>query len=312
MEWEVVYQDNRQTEAIRMNMGFRTEKITISYDCGTITVKSNSLGNEFVDFGRNSIRVKLFIYAFDIMQKEYDNNELSELEEKIVRIDEWADFLIPNSLPQPEIQLTPQLHIVITGSIIISLILGFLNASLTFLFVHLLLIYEVLSGMILGLGITLLVKAGNYTNFRMLKRIVILSACIIFISCQYFLYLSFRGETGLLTDSFISFMKYRAEAGLIVKGINLGTCGVISSWCIQLVIIYLSGLSQMEKGVFKTIINKVPPEVVDFVIYHCIKGKSMIQIRAELSKLGWVNVSDQNAIFDAISVIVRASEKNRL
>jgi hypothetical protein len=68
LDWDIVYKDDHHIEAKRKEAGWAnerwTEVITATYKDGTVSVKSESLGNEIWDVGKNSKRVKLFIYAY--------------------------------------------------------------------------------------------------------------------------------------------------------------------------------------------------------------------------------------------------------
>ena len=76
--WDLVYQDEKTAEAKRIGDWNRwTEKITVSFDYGKLTIKSVSLGNEMWDNGRNSKRVKLFIHAFKKTEQEFDRETLA-------------------------------------------------------------------------------------------------------------------------------------------------------------------------------------------------------------------------------------------
>ena len=82
--WDVVYGDEGVAEAKRSRIwtGW-SEKISVVNEFGTVKVKSISLGNEMWDNGRNSKRVKLFIYTFQQIEKELDRETLGELEKEI-------------------------------------------------------------------------------------------------------------------------------------------------------------------------------------------------------------------------------------
>ena len=81
LEWDIVYRDETSVEAkIKNKRNSWTEKIVISFDYGKVKIKSISLGDGFWDNGLNSKRVKLFIYAFKLTEKEYDKTSLAKLE----------------------------------------------------------------------------------------------------------------------------------------------------------------------------------------------------------------------------------------
>ena len=84
------------------------QKITVTFEYGKVKVKSVSLGNEFWDIGRNSKRVKLFIYAFQQTENEFDQDALAALEKETEKANNWDDYEIPKSLPQPKERKEPR------------------------------------------------------------------------------------------------------------------------------------------------------------------------------------------------------------
>ncbi len=101
--WDFIYREETYAEAKRKNDWDQwTEKISVSYEYGKVKVKSESLGKEMWDNGKNSKRVKHFIYAFQQIEKEFDNDTLAKLEEDEVKANNWDDYVIPESLPQPK------------------------------------------------------------------------------------------------------------------------------------------------------------------------------------------------------------------
>ena len=86
LDWDLVFKDENNVEAKRkvksLGISQWTEAITVNYDFGNVTVKSESLGQEMWDLGRNSKRVKLFIFAFEETLKTFDRESLKELEKE--------------------------------------------------------------------------------------------------------------------------------------------------------------------------------------------------------------------------------------
>ncbi|MEM9024472.1 MAG: hypothetical protein AAGB22_12060, partial [Bacteroidota bacterium] len=108
--WDPVYQDDTTAEAKRKgDWGRWTQKIAVVYDRGRVTVKSVSLGNEMWDNGANSKRVRLFIYAFQRTEKEFDKEALVTLEQEVDAANNWDDYEVPDSLPAPKKRSAPQL-----------------------------------------------------------------------------------------------------------------------------------------------------------------------------------------------------------
>jgi len=132
LKWEVVYSDENTVEATYLTgIGVRAFNILANInDRGLVEVKSVSIGNEMWDIGKNSLRVKLFIFAFNEELKTYDAERLQELEKEIVKKDNWDEYIIPESLPAPSKFKEPQFAIPIIGTILLALIIGYAFAFL--------------------------------------------------------------------------------------------------------------------------------------------------------------------------------------
>lgn len=311
--WDIVYRDETTVEAKRKDNWNRwTEKIAVNYDFGKVTVKSTSLGNEMWDLGRNSKRVKLFIYAFKETEKEFDAQALVELEEKVEKANNWDDYEVPETLPQPSTPKKPQFIIPIVGTIIASLLLGLLLAFISVKGIYIIFLFEICIGLAIGFVLKWLIKNSNYTIYKNLHYLLIISILIIYLSNQYFQYLIILNENNYEPIGFLEFIKLRLEAGLTIKKLNTGWIGLVISWILQLVITYYIGVLQLLSGLASYQLNRVPTEVIDFAFYHFVKGKSESEVRGELSKKGWSNKQNQDEVFEAIGSISASSEINRM
>lgn len=207
LDWDLVYQDELLAEAKRNgNWNRWTEKITVAYENGIVKVKSVSLGNEPWDNGRNSKRVQLFKYAFQQTESEFDKEALVELEHEVERANNWDNYKIPETLPQPEKRTLPQLWILIVGGAITAILLAFLVALLTIKFTCIIGIFEIAVAFIIGFALKYLIRASNYTNFNVIRYLIIGIVGIIFISNQYFLYQFFLNEINYESIGFIEFI----------------------------------------------------------------------------------------------------------
>ena len=134
--WDIVYQDDKSIEAKRSEKSLGTERwtegITATFDYGKIQVKSVTLGNEMWDVGRNSKRVQLFIYAFQEIEKSFDREELQNLVNEKETVNNWDDYVVPDSLPKPKEIREPKFYIHIVGCSILSILIAFLLAKETF------------------------------------------------------------------------------------------------------------------------------------------------------------------------------------
>ena len=123
LKWNIVYEDEESVEAKRKDRWNKwTEKITVSYNYGRIKVKSVSLEGMW-DVGRNSLRVKLFIYAFEEIEKGLNKTALADLEKETERKNNLDDYIIPSELPQPKKRKNPNVWIPIIGATFLALIL---------------------------------------------------------------------------------------------------------------------------------------------------------------------------------------------
>lgn len=313
LEWHLIYENESLIEAKKSAGGFHWgQKITISYQSGKIKVNSQSLGNQIWDAGRNSKRVKLFIYAFKELEKKYDQETLTELEEKVNKENNWDDYVIPTTLPKPQEQDEPKPWIAIIGGIILSTLVGFLIAYVTFLFNYVIGIYEVGAGFLIGFGFKYLIQFSHETNFKKLNYILIGVVFITYILNQYFLYGLIFSENNLAEIGFIEFIQLRFEEGLTISSIDTGSIGLVISWIFQIVVTYIIAKSQLITNLTQYQLEKVPMEVIDFAIYHFVKEKDEREVRQELSRIGWSKKEDQDDVFVAISAIQQMRELERI
>ncbi|MEG0187811.1 MAG: hypothetical protein RR668_04045, partial [Algoriella sp.] len=135
LDWDIVYVDEYSIEAKRkvksLGMTQYTESIIVSYKYGNIMVKSESLGNEIWDNGRNSKRVHLFIYIFHDIEKNYNREELKQLEKEQESKDNWDNYQIPTELPKPKSVRNQNIIFPILVAIITSILLAFIIAKIS-------------------------------------------------------------------------------------------------------------------------------------------------------------------------------------
>ena len=288
------------------------QKITVVYEYGKVKVKSVSLGNEIWDLGRNSKRVKLFIYAFNQTVKEFDKDALLELEREVERANNWDDYKIPESLPQPEESKRTQFWLPVIGGLIASVLISGIVAFLSVKGIYIIGLFEVGVAFLLGIVLKHLIKSSDYTNYNKLHYLLIVMILIVYIFNQYFQYQIILNGNNYEPIGFIEFIKLRLEAGLTVRSLNTGWIGLVISWILQLGLTYIMGIFRLSINLTKYQLNKIPMEVVDFASYHFIKEKSEDQVRAELSKMGWTKKSDQDDVFKSIGAMQSATELNRV
>jgi hypothetical protein len=312
LDWDLIFQDENIAEAKRKNeWGTWTEKITIACDFGAVKIKSESLGNENWDNGRNSKRVKLFIHAFRETEKEFGPEALVELENEVRRINSMADYVVPESLPQPVKKREPALWLVISGGLITALILGYLLAYPSSYGFYIIGLFELLIAIAVGFILKHLIKLSNYTKLDHLHYVLIGMVLVIYIFNQYFQYQIFLKENNSSSIGFLTFIELRLKAGLTIKDLNTGSIGLIVSWILQLGLTYLIGLLRLGRGLIGYQIERVPTEVIDFATYHFVQKKTEDQVRLELKKMGWKDKEMQDEVMEAIGALQGATALNR-
>ncbi len=242
LNWDVIYVDLHAIEAKRKNKSLGitqyTESIIVTYNQGNVMVKSESLGNEFWDNGRNSKRVLLFIHVFQEIEQSYNPEEIIALEKQQESKENWDDYVLPTHLPQPNSIRKSNVVFPILTALITALILAFILAKISLTGKYIIFLFEFLVGLALAYSLKLGIKMGNYTNFKNLKNILILAILITFIGNQLFQYNIILTENNLERIGFLAFLKIRLQQGLTIKSLNVGSIGLIISWIIQLGLSY--------------------------------------------------------------------------
>jgi hypothetical protein len=312
LEWDIVFSDKNQVEAKRKNdFNSWTEKITVTTnDTTNVNVKSISLGSEIWDNGRNSKRVKLFIHVFKELESEFDSDKIKELQEEVSKRDNWEDYEIPESLPKPKFTKDPHLLFPILAGVISSILLGGLFA-VTSKFFYIILLFESGIGIALAFLILQGIKLGNYTNYIPIRVIMGFSVVAIVILTQYFQYLMIIYEHNAFDLTFLQFIQLRIEAGFTFRDLNTGWIGWLVVIVLQLVIIYYSCWLRLVLYITNFQYRRVPEEVVDFAVYHFVKGKSEIEVKNELAIKGWGDRQSQEYIMEAIGAVQGQQELRR-
>jgi len=302
--WDLVYKDDYNVEAKYKVTGWIngrwTEIITANYKNGNVSVKSESLGSEIWDNGKNSKRVKLFIYAYQETLKTFNIQALKDLEKEIEKKNNWDDYIIPETLPQPKPTKTPNITLPIIGGICISLITGFLVALLSIKGVYFIGLFEFLVATALVFVMKYVLRFSNYTDFNKLQYLFGAMILLTYISNQYFQYEVILNTNNLERIGFLNFLHIRFSQGFIINKIKTGWIGWIVSWIIQLGLTGIFVYFKLANALTKYVIERVPPEVVDFTFYHLLKDKSEEEVRSELAKKGWSDIQHQNEAFEAI------------
>ncbi len=311
--WNLVHHDQLSVEAKSWKISdfHWGQKITISYNSGEVKVCSKSISSPLFDFGLNSKRVKLFIYALKELVKEYDNKALSELEEKTKKERNPDDYIIPETLPPPKKHRRPSIGIALIGALLLSVVLAFLIAYVTIEMAYFIGLYEVVVGFLIGFAFKYLIKISNYTAYY-LNYIIIGTVLLTYILNQYFNYQLVIYQNDIESSRFIDYLNAKFKVGLIIDSIETGWIGLVVSWLFQLGFTYGVSYIQIIRHLSKYQINKVPAEVIDFAFYHLVKERSEIEVRGELTKMGWKNERDQNDVFEGIGAIQEMQQLSRV
>ncbi|KPE51899.1 hypothetical protein [Chryseobacterium indologenes] len=314
--WDLVYKDDYNIEAKYKCTGWMNERwteiITATYKNGAVSVKSESLGSEIWDNGKNSKRVKLFIYAYQETLKTFNLQALKDLEKEIERKNNWDDYIIPETLPQPTPTKTPNITLPIMGGIFISLLTSFLVALLSVKGLYFIGLFEFLVATALVFAMKYVIRFSNYTDVNKLQYLFGAMILLTYISNEYFQYEIILNANNLERIGFLNFLQIRFSHGFIVNKINTGWIGWIVIWVIQLGLTGLFVYLKLVRVLTKYVIERVPPEVVDFTFYHLLKDKSEEEVRAELAKKGWSDIQHQNEAFEAIGGFQSVITLNRL
>ncbi|KFF04365.1 hypothetical protein [Flavobacterium reichenbachii] len=316
LDWDIVYKNENSIEAKRKVSSFGldqyTETVTITYNHGNVEVKSESLGSEIWDNGRNSKRARLFIYAFKETEAEFDKEALNELERETEKKNNWDDYIVPEDLPQPNEVKKKNFSILLIGGLFISLLLGFIVAELSVHFIYFIGVYEVLVGIAISLLLKHVIKLSNFTEIPKIQYLLMGMVFLTYLSNQYFQMEIILSENNYERISFFEFLKIRLEEGLTIKTLNTGWIGMIISWILQLVLTYYVAFLRVLSVVTTYQLERIPVEVLDFSTYHFIKGKSEVEVRNELSQKGWATIENQDEVFEALGAVYGKIELIRL
>lgn len=316
LDWDIIYVDEHSIEAKKkaksLGLSQYTESILVTFNYGKVSVKSESLGNEFWDNGRNSKRVHLFVHVFQDIEKNYNREDLKELEKQQEAKENWDDYQVPTELPKPNVVRKPNIIYPIIFAIIASIILAFVIAKISLTGKYIIFLFEFLIGLALAFSLKIGIKLGNFTDLNKLRNILIGSIIIFFIGSQLFQYNIILAENNLERIGFFEFLKLRLQQGLTIKSLNTGTIGLVISWIFQLGLTFVFGYLNLTRFLISYVVQRIPTEVIDFAFYHFVKGKDEIQVRAELTSLGWSNEQNQNEVFEAIDGIQGNNEMNRI
>lgn len=312
--WDLIYKGENIVEAKtrRKSLGFETwsELITISYDAENVSVQSETLTKAMYDWGDNSKRVKLFIFAFEDILNSFDEISLNEFEKQVEKQNNWDDYVIPDTLPKPFSIKTPNFSVMIVGSCFLSLVLGFVWGWIMVNRGYVFGVFELLAPTFIAFAMKYLLKLSNYADFSKLKYLFLGTIILMFGVSLYFQW-ELLEDNSLKRLYFGEFMTEKFFSGLEIGGFNTGWIGLLISWLLQIALATTILFVQMVYNITLYLSTRVPNEVIDFAFFHFLKGKSEEEVRNELSKKGWLDTQSQDEVFIAIANLPSEMELRR-
>ncbi len=304
--WELKYRDFEQCNASTYNedLGPHTHQLSIIYKDGQLSVLSKSTRGIW-DNGRNSKFLRLFIYAFKVLERELETETINELHNSLTREENMEDYVLPESLPDP-----PRIKKRITslfwfGIIIVSAMGGVLSGTIIRSLTHALILHELLWALLLSFLFVKLIKLTQVFNFDYTTwaTYVISIATVFFSEFSEYIILSLEFQENFM---FVDFINAKLDLGFKINNINTGMWGWLILWVAQPVLVgYLIRLFYVDR-VLIYLANRVSMEVIEFVSYWSVKDVLEEKIRRELSSRGWSDKEQQDhairAYFATISL----------
>lgn len=308
LEWDLVYKDKNIIVANRKKKFLGSETVTETiiarYEFGNVLVKSESGG--IWDVGKNSKRVKLFIFAFQEILKTFEKESLKAFETEVKKIQTWDDYLVPETLSMPTETKNLDVKILVIGCLVIALILGFLLSFIFINKVYAIGLMEALIGTIILFVIKHFIRLSNYTNFVNLQWLLVTMLILVYLSSQYFQYKITLNESDF--TGFWAFLNFRYSEGLTMQKFNYDWIFLVVEFGVTIIVCILN----LSSILTEYLMERVPSDVVNFAYYHSVKGKSEEGIKKELTKKGWSDVKHQTEVFDAIEAYQNTDKLNRI
>ena len=318
LKWDTVHIDERSIEAkarstnflIGLDSNYSGEKITITFsEAGTVNVISKSINVPAMwDMGRNYLRVTGFINHFQEVSDQMTPGQIKEFEDKTEEV-----YNLPENLPPPIERGNPNISLTIIGAISIALILAAILAFASSR-LYIFLLFEAGVGFALSLAFSQLVKLSRYTKIRNIQITGIIGILILYFFNQYFQYWITMGGNNIELG-FLEFIRSRLEVGFTIQRggnrINLGPIGLIGSWVFQVGFTYLIFHLRVIPAVMAFQIEKIPTEVIEFILNYLNEEKSEEYIRDQLAKKGWSDKEDQDSAFDAVDSFISIHQMRR-
>lgn len=300
LEWEVIASDGTTMVAHRKSKWDEwTEKIIVEYTGGNIRIKSKSLRKEIWDAGNNSLRVQLFIEAFHIIEKESDFETLKSKEDKIISSYNFENYVVPNSLPQPNFESSNFTPIAISGiitTICSAGLIAFLSVDIKYIFF----IYEILAIVPLVFILNYSIEKNHFYDDNKIALFIAGLSVLFSASNIFFQYRILLLEKRISEAVLFQFIENPLNTELLIPALLLTLLGIF-----QIAIIYLVTNYFVQNHIRKITFHLIPQEVLVYANYLMHKGYNTDQITEELSQKGWCKKSEQRLIFKGIIYIGR-------
>lgn len=239
-----------------------------------------------------------FMEQFKINESKYFENFNEEVTNESFR--DWADYEIPDKLPQIKQKIESTVIPIVIYSIITAMFVGFLWAVISISFQYVPLLYEMIVSILIIYAFGKGIKKGNYLNETSIKFILIgIVLFTLFFNelCQYFYYIN----TSVISEiSIVDFLTMKLNSGLIVEDTNYGKLGVMFLWIFRFLSIYWMSNIFIKNSIENNRFQHIPFEVHDWISYLIMNGKTDKEIRESLSIKGWEKKLDQDEALKAM------------
>lgn len=297
--WEVVFNDDQTVEAYRKDrFNNSTEKIKVTrLSAKEIEVRSISLSSGLWDQGKNSQRVKLFIYAFQEIEKGLTRKAYDEIENRLLT-NFWESYSAPEVLPAPQARTFPNIITFFSGAVFISFLMGYAISWLYFKELYISILAETIIALSIALAFNFLFKISNYTHYNTIKYILFASVIFTFILSQLFILGSlFFTKTSL---TFADLVHVRISNDIFFQSRENIYEGFLISFSFQIALTLFIAILRVNNNLRAFKIKRVPHEVIDYAYNRFLEGKNENQVRLELTNKGWVNLKEQNEVMEAV------------
>jgi len=308
--WELLYESDSELNGLKSNDILGTsEKISVKVTKrNTVQIQSKSEYG-FWDSGINSKRVKSLITSVENELNKITTDEFDEIEKATIVKDNWDDYVVPETISEPKKYKEPIILVPTIGYLLLSVGLGYIISILSVSGLYVIGLFEVVVGFILAYSLKVFLPLSNYTHSKNLRTIIIISIILTYLLNQYFQYLHFKKEYSDLT--FLIFISERLKHGFIFKELNTGTIGQVVFWIVQVGLTFLIALFQSFKVIMNYSIDRVPDDVINYMMYLMAKNKQEREIKIELSKKGWKKDIEINMVFEAVGWIYEGQQYNK-